>query len=129
MILLQTPILKNHKKMKKIIIVALAMFSLMAFISKEKPTTVKFKVFGNCPQCKERVELSLDVKGVKSAEWNVDTKVMEVVYMADKITIEKIHELIASVGHDTEKTKAPDKVYLKLPDCCMYRDNDNTHHD
>jgi len=129
MILLQTQILKNHNKMKKIIIIALAMFSLMAFTNKEKPTTVKFKVFGNCTQCKERVEEALEVKGVKLAEWNIDTKVMEVVYMADKITIEKIHELIASVGHDTEKVKAPDKVYLKLPDCCMYRDNDNTHHD
>jgi hypothetical protein len=41
----------------------------------------------------------------------------------------KLHELIANVGHDTEKVKAPDQVYLKLPDCCMYRDNDNTHHD
>lgn len=129
MILLQTQILKNHKKMKNLILITIAIFSLMAFTSKEKPTTAKFKVFGNCPQCKERVELSLDVKGVKSAEWNVDTKMMEVVYLADKITIEKIHELIASVGHDTEKTKAPDSVYLKLPDCCMYRDNDNTHHD
>ena len=129
MILLQTPILKNHNKMKNLILMTLAIFSLMAFTYKEKPTTAKFKVFGNCPQCKERIEGILEVKGVKSAEWNVDTKVMEVVYMADKINIEKIHELIASIGHDTEKVKAPDQVYLKLPDCCMYRDNDNTHHD
>ncbi len=115
--------------MKNIIVLLLAIFSLMAFSSAKKPVTVKFKVFGNCPQCKERIEAALDVKGVKSADWNVDTKIIEVVYSPDKITIEKIHQLIADCGHDTEKTKAPDKVYLKLPDCCMYRDNDNTHHD
>ena len=115
--------------MKNLIIMILSIFSLMSFNIKVKPTTVQFKVFGNCPECKERIEAVLEVKGVKSAEWNVDTKKIIVVYMADKISIEKIHELIASVGHDTDKVKAPDHVYLKLPDCCMYRDNDNTHHD
>lgn len=128
MILLTIPTLRNHK-MKNFFIIILAIFSLMAFKNIQKPTTVKFKVFGNCPQCKERIELVLDVKGVKSAEWNVDTKILEVVFIADKISLEKIHLLIANSGHDTENAKAPDKVYLKLPDCCMYRDNDNTHHD
>ena len=128
MILLTIPILRNHK-MKNFFIIILAIFSLMAFKNIQKPTTVKFKVFGNCPQCKERIELALDVKGVKSAEWNVDTKILEVVFITDKISLEKIHLLIANSGHDTEKAKAPDNVYLKLPDCCMYRDNDNTHHD
>ncbi len=113
----------------KVILIAIALICLMAFTSKVKPTTAKFKVFGNCPQCKDRMETALDVKGIKSAEWNVDTKIMEVVYLSNKITIEKIHEIIAASGHDTEKAKAPDAVYLKLPDCCMYRDNDNTHHD
>ena len=128
MILLTIPILRNHK-MKNFFIIILAIFSLMAFKNIQKPTTAKFKVFGNCPQCKERIELALDVKGVKSAEWNVDTKIIEVVFIADKISLDKIHLLIANCGHDTEKTKAPDNVYLKLPDCCMYRDNNNTHHD
>ncbi len=128
MILLTIPILRNHK-MKNFFIIILAIFSLMAFKNIQKPTTAKFKVFGNCPQCKERIELALDVKGVKSAEWNVDTKILDVVFIADKISLEKLHLLIANSGHDTEKTKAPDNVYLKLPDCCMYRDNDNTHHD
>jgi copper chaperone CopZ len=115
--------------MKNIIILLLAIFSLMAFTNGTKPVSAKFKVFGNCPQCKERIENALDVKGVKSADWNIDTKILEIVYSSDKITIEKIHQLVANSGHDTEKTKAPDKVYLKLPDCCMYRDNDHTHHD
>lgn len=27
---------------------------------------------------------------------------------------------IAAVGHDTEKFEADDKVYEKLPGCCLY---------
>jgi hypothetical protein len=27
---------------------------------------------------------------------------------------------LATVGHDTEKYKAPDDVYAKLPGCCHY---------
>ena len=127
MILLTTPILKNHN-MKNLTIV-IAIFSLMAFKNIQKPTTVKLKVFGNCTQCKERIETALDVKGVKAAEWNIDTKILVVVYNSEKITIEKINQIVANSGHDTEKAKAPDSVYLKLPDCCMYRENNNTHHD
>jgi Cu(I)/Ag(I) efflux system membrane fusion protein len=51
------------------------------------------------------------------------------VYNPDKISIEQIHQLIAKAGHDTEKVKAPDSIYSKLPDCCLFREKPNTHHD
>ncbi len=115
--------------MKKIICLICIVLGLFVHAESQKPVKAKIKVFGNCPQCKERIENALDVKGIKMADWNIDSKILEVVYQPDKITIEKIHELVAQSGHDTEKTKAPDKTYLQLPECCMYRDNDNTHHD
>ncbi|MHB1278579.1 MAG: heavy-metal-associated domain-containing protein [Bacteroidia bacterium] len=82
--------------------------------------TLRFEVKGNCEMCKERIESSLDVKGVKSAVWDVDTKIIVVVYDKTKITEEKIHSRIAAAGHDTDKQTAPDKVYNKLPGCCKY---------
>jgi hypothetical protein len=100
-----------------------------AFAQKSKTEKVTFKVLGNCTQCKERIELACDQKGIKMAEWNIDTKVMTVVYNPSKITLEKIHEYIAAVGHDTELKKAEDKVYKDLPGCCLFRENPNTHHD
>lgn len=115
--------------MKKSIFLALSILTLVAFANGNKPIVAKFKVFGNCPQCKDRVEQALDVKGIKSAEWNVESKMMEVIYLENKISLDKIHELVSKSGHDTEKMKAPDSVYLKLPECCMYRDNDHTHFD
>jgi periplasmic mercuric ion binding protein len=81
-----------------------------------------FKVFGNCDMCKNRIEGSLDkLKGVSAASWNVDTKIIKVVYDPGLTSPELIHKKIAAAGHDTEKEKAPDKVYNKLPACCKYR--------
>jgi mercuric ion binding protein len=70
--------------------------------------------------CKKTIENSLDVKGVKAANWNVDSKIIEVTYMSDKINEDKIQDLIAASGYDTEKKKADDKAYKALPECCQY---------
>ena len=115
--------------MKKTLILMVAVMITMAFSNATKPIIEKFKVFGNCPQCKERIENALDVKGIKSADWNIDSKMLEVVFNPEKMNVQKIHELIAASGHDTEKVKSDSLVYSGLPNCCKYRDNDYTHHD
>lgn len=104
-------------------------FSNRVLAQDKKTEKVTFKVYGNCSQCKDRIETACDVKGVRTAEWDIDTKVMTIVYVPSKITLEQIHEIIANCGHDTELKKAPDAVYQKLPHCCLYREKPNTHHD
>ncbi|KAA3641342.1 MAG: cation transporter [Bacteroidetes bacterium] len=80
-----------------------------------------FKVFGNCGMCKSRIEGALkDVKGVQFSSWDTDTKMLEVHFDASLITIEKIHQKVAAVGHDTEKVRAEDEVYNNLHGCCQY---------
>lgn len=91
-----------------------------------KIVTANFKVYGNCGECKQRIEEALDTKGVKQAKWSPSTKNLEVVYVPKKITEMKIRELVSAVGHDTDSTKASDKVYAKLPFCCLYRDHDHS---
>lgn len=119
--------------MKNIVLIAWFLCGVFlskgSFAQKSKTEKVTFKVSGNCTQCKERIELACDQKGIKMAEWNIDTKVMTVVYNPSKVSLEKIHEYIAAVGHDTELKKAEDKVYKDLPGCCLFRENPNTHHD
>ena len=83
-------------------------------------TKTKFKVLGNCEMCKKTIETSLSVKGVKTADWNVDTKIIEIVYQPDKISEEKLHDLISASGYDTDKKKGDDKAYSELPGCCQY---------
>ncbi len=84
-------------------------------------TTVAIKVFGNCGQCKDRIEDAVKVKGVDSSFWDEDTKLLTVHFNPTIITLDKLHELVAKAGHDTEIKKASDKVYNKLPACCKYR--------
>ena len=91
-----------------------------------KVVTADIKVYGNCGMCKSRIETALDHKGIKQAKWDPTTKNLNVVYVPTKITEQQICDLIASVGHDTDKSKAKDEVYAKLPFCCLYRDHDHT---
>lgn len=83
--------------------------------------TATFKVYGNCEMCKERIEASLKgVKGVQSAVWNVDSKIMKVVYDSKVVSVDDVQKKIAAVGHDTEKVSANGAVYNELPGCCQY---------
>ena len=84
-------------------------------------TSDSFKVFGECAQCKQRIEKSLKIKGIENATWNVNTKLLTVSYDSTKIDLDQIHSKIAAVGHDTELKKAADEVYNELPECCLYR--------
>lgn len=112
--------------MKKIFILVLAFISFVGYAQSSKTVTAKIKVFGNCGMCKMRIETALDVNGIKSATWDSKTKMLDVVYNKAKISEQKIHEIVASVGHDTEKAKAKAEVYSELPFCCLYRDHDHS---
>ena len=82
--------------------------------------TDSFKVYGNCGMCKSRIEKAAKVDGVSAASWNKDTKMFKVTYDAGKVSSESVQKNIAAVGHDTELFEAQDKVYKKLPECCLY---------
>ena len=81
--------------------------------------------------CENRIEKALKIKGVTTADWNADTKLLSVVFNPSKITLEKIHTSLADVGHDTELEKSTESTYKPLPDCCHYREmgEDESHHD
>ena len=82
--------------------------------------TETIKVWGNCEMCKARIEKAAKVNGVTKADWNDDTKILTLVYNPSIVKSEDVQKKIASVGHDTEKFKADDKAYSKLPACCQY---------
>jgi len=115
---MQTYILKS--------ISIISLFSLFAFAG----DTVKegeFKVSGLCGMCKSRIEKTLKISEVKFAKWDKKSKMLKVAFLSEKITLDSLQQLVASVGHDTEKFKAADSTYAKLPGCCLYRDGQETH--
>lgn len=81
-----------------------------------------FKVSGNCEMCKERIEkAALSVKGVQSAVWDQESKMIHLNFDAGVTNTDKIQKAIADAGHDTGKYKASESTYNSLPDCCKYR--------
>lgn len=84
-----------------------------------------FKVGGLCEMCKDRIETAaLSVNGVKSATWESESQMLHLDFDSAKTNLDKIQKAVAKVGHDTEKYKADDKVYKDMPECCLYR-NEN----
>lgn len=84
--------------------------------------TETFKVNGNCGMCETRIEKAAEsVDGVKTADWDKSTKMLEVSFDALKADKDKIQKAIAKVGHDTGKYRAKDEVYESLPACCKYK--------
>jgi len=82
--------------------------------------TESFKVWGKCDMCKTRIEKTVKDEGVTSAAWDGKTQLLTVTYNPARINKDALSKKLASVGHDTEKYKAPDDVYAKLPGCCHY---------
>ncbi|MGY6561835.1 MAG: heavy-metal-associated domain-containing protein [Luteibaculaceae bacterium] len=88
--------------------------------TKGKVTESTFWVNGNCNMCKKRIEKALEVNGIKTADYNPETKNLFVAFRNDKITMEEIHSLINAAGHDTRLGYAPKEVYENLHHCCVY---------
>ena len=101
----------------------ISIFLLFTLNSFSLTKSAKIVVDGVCMMCEERIEKkAIDVKGIKLADWNLDNRVLKVVYNEKNITINEIHEFLGSIGHDTEKKIASDEAYSLLDPCCQYRD-------
>ena len=107
-------------KTKMLSIVAIMGLSAFTLFAKSDEND-KFKVAGNCGMCETRIEKAAKgVEGVSAAEWDKDTKMIQVSFDPAKTDLHKIHMAIAEVGHDTEMHAASDEVYESLPSCCKY---------
>lgn len=98
--------------------------SFIFSFQKDDPKTVKstIKVSGVCEMCKSRIEKgTIKLKGVKYANWEIISNNLSLIYNSKKIKLDSIKKKIASLGHDTDKFKAPIDVYERLPECCHYK--------
>lgn len=103
--------------MKRIIII-LTMFLGFVAQTEAKRVIDTLTVEGNCSMCKERIETALDVRGVKYANWNIETKKLVVAYNDKRISLEEISAIIQKQGHSTNLGKAEKTTQNKLPLCC-----------
>ncbi|PUZ27296.1 TonB-dependent receptor [Chitinophaga costaii] len=107
---------------KKLILLLLLLTSAGAY-AQQADTTVVFKVFGECGQCKHRIETAVKGKGVTSANWDVASKQLTLTYLPQQVNLTTIQDKIIAAGHDLENRKASDNAYNALPSCCHYRES------
>lgn len=87
---------------------------------KAKLDTVKIKTSAECDMCKTKLETELGrSKGVKSANLDLGTQVITVVYNSSKTNPGKLRTIIANIGYDADEVKANNRMQKKLPDCCQ----------
>lgn len=108
--------------MKKIIVLTMMVLGTIAY-SQNKNAKATIEVDGVCMMCKARIEKAcIKTKGVKIADWNVETHELKLVFDESKTNLKTIQQNIAAVGHDTKEIKAKDEVYESINACCHYRD-------
>lgn len=100
--------------------ILLILMSLSHLSLAQSDSTATFEVAGNCAMCKNRIEKAAQIKGVESATWDLKTHLLTVKYASKEAKLSQIQQSIAAVGHDTPLARAPDEVYEKLHECCLY---------
>ena len=105
-------------KLKCFLLAVMSVCSVSLF-AQSKTDTVK--VWGNCDECKNKIEKAAEKAGAASANWSDETYLLVVNYDAAKTSSLDIQKSIAAVGYDTQDVKADDAAYKKLPKCCQYK--------
>jgi periplasmic mercuric ion binding protein len=108
--------------MKTKVMSLLILFMLGVFTVVAADKTEKFEVKGgNCDECKEHVQkAALLIKGVLKANWDMETKLLEVVFDDTVTNLKDIEVAIANAGHDTPNNKTTQEAFDALPECCKY---------
>jgi mercuric ion binding protein len=84
-------------------------------------TETSFGVKGNCKMCKKTIETSaITLDGVHKAEWDVQSKQIDLVYDDQLVDLMTIHNAIASSGYATDLVDLNKEAYDNLPLCCKY---------
>jgi mercuric ion binding protein len=110
--------------MKTVIICILGLILSFKIQAQTTITTSTISVKGNCGECKDRIENAVDIKGVKTSEWNEKKQILSVTFDSKKVTLEQIEKAIAKSGHDAGSEKADANAYKALPSCCKYQTTD-----
>lgn len=112
----------KQMKTNRIKMVLVLMIISISSVFAQETKTEKIDVKGNCGMCEKRIEkAALELDGVKTAVWNVDSEVLKISFDESKTSINIIEKRLSELGHDTDLYKAENDVYDALPACCKYR--------
>lgn len=108
--------------MRSLIIILFATFMTLAATAQDKLPKfedIDIKTSAQCDECKMRIEKILVWEpSIKSANLNVETQIVTVIYKPKKVTPDEIRKLITDVGYDADDKSADPDAYDILPGCC-----------
>lgn len=107
--------------MKTILVIAGLLISTMTFAQKApKFQTVKIQTSAQCGECEQRIEDGLNyLPGVKYAELDNDSKIVEVKFKTSAVSLKEIKEKLNSIGYSADEMKPTNEQIQKLPKCCQ----------
>lgn len=110
--------------MKKFVIIILLLTGSIA--ARAQVEKVNIQTSAICEMCKYAIERDLAFeKGIKTADLDLETKVLTVKFSTKKTTADRIRERITKVGYNADSLQRDVKAYNALPDCCK----DGAHQD
>ena len=85
--------------MKKVLLILTVLFFSISGFSQKKNAKVSFEVDGVCMMCKSRIEkAALNTKGVKFANWNVETHELKLIIDERKLTLKQLNKILLMLG-------------------------------
>lgn len=86
---------------------------------KDYQSKIEIKTSAQCGMCDENISKALKkVKGVESFKLNLETQVLEVVYVSATTSPEAIRKAISKAGYDADDVSADPTAYQNLAACC-----------
>ena len=111
-------------RMKKFVIIILLLTGSIA--ARAQVEKVNIQTSAICEMCKYAIERDLAFeKGIKTADLDLETKVLTVKFSTKKTTADRIRERITKVGYNADSLQRDVKAYNALPGCCK----DGAHQD
>jgi len=65
----------------------LILFSNPSAAQPDRDSSVNITVYGACIQCKERIEKAVRAKGIRSAIWSEESKLLSLVFRPSMISL------------------------------------------
>jgi mercuric ion binding protein len=112
--------------MKKYSYLLMLFLALLSCKAEAGLDTLYIKTSAQCGTCKETIERGmLRAKGVASAQLDVDTKMLMLVFDADKTNPVKLRKAVTRIGYDADSFSADPRAYNRLPGCCQKGGHDS----
>lgn len=88
--------------------------------------TAVVTIYGNCGMCKNTIEKAANISKQVKVNWNMETKKATLSYNSKVTNADEVLKRVALAGYDNEHYRAPDEVYAKLHQCCLYDRPENS---